>query len=96
MLRDFVNDSCHCFPYGALETLPLSLCLFERPPPPTLLPHPPPPVLHYQSPNCPFAWAHMGLRWLQIAFNHLFEHPKRCRNNFGRNHFGPLLDPPVM
>ena len=24
---------------------------------------------------------------------HLFQHPKGCRNNVGKNHFVPLLDP---
>ena len=32
------------------------------------------------------AWAHAGPRWLKIALNHLFEHPKWSRNNFGKNH----------
>ena len=42
-----------------------------------------------------FAWANIGQKWLKIALNHLFEHPEWSRNNFGQNHFSPLLDPHV-
>ena len=60
-------------------------------------------VLQCKSLNCPFAhfkgfwdvaWATMGQQWLEIALNHLFEHPKWSRNKFGKN-LGPFLDPPV-
>ena len=39
------------------------------------------------------AWANMGQKWVKIALNHLFEHPKGCRNNFGKNHFRLTSDP---
>ena len=37
------------------------------------------------------AWAHVGPRWLKIALNYLFEHPKRSKNNLGKflTTFGP-------
>ena len=65
--------------------------------PPTPLPyHPPPPPAFPVDPLCCTispknvyfkaflepAWAHMGQGWLKIPFNHLFEDPKRSRNNF--------------
>ena len=31
-----------------------------------------------------FAWANMGQIWLKVALNHLVEHPKWSRNNFGK------------
>ena len=39
------------------------------------------------------AWANMGQGWLKIPLNHLLEHPRWFRNNFGNNHFLPLLNP---
>ena len=41
------------------------------------------------------AWAHVGPRWLKIALNHLFELRKWSKNNLGKNHIRPLLDPQV-
>ena len=38
----------------------------------------------------------MGQKWLKIASNHLFEHPKRSWNNFGKKTllitFGPTSE----
>ena len=36
-----------------------------------------------------------GPKWLEMALNHLFEHPNRSRNSFGENHLWPLWDPQV-
>ena len=36
------------------------------------------------------AWASMGQIQLKIALNHLFEHPKWSRNNFGKIVFDPF------
>ena len=57
---------------------------------------PDPHVLQCEFLNCLFqgfwelAQANMGQKWLKMALDHLFEHPKWSRNNFGKiffNHF---------
>ena len=56
--------------------------------------------LHFLSQKCPFQrflgtcmGFNMGQRWLKIALNHLFEHPKWSGNNFGKNHFSTTIGP---
>ena len=44
-----------------------------------------PKIAHFKA-SLELAWAHVGPRWLKIALNHLFEHPKWYRNNFGKTH----------
>ena len=53
-----------------------------------------PKIAHFKA-FWELAWANMDQIWLKIASNRLFEHPKLSKNNFGKNHFGPLLDPQV-
>ena len=53
------------------------------PPPPPSYCNVNPKIAHLQA-FWELAWAKMGQKWVKIALNHLFEHPKWCRNNFGK------------
>ena len=72
----------------------------------TFTPDPPPPPctlqvlkLHISNVFCDLACANVGPIWLKIALNHLFEHPKWSRNDFGKKFlttFGPIGDPVTL
>ena len=53
------------------------------------------PKIALYKPFWEIAWANMRQKWVKISLNHLFEHLKWCRNNFGKNLFGLILDPQV-